>query len=428
MKKRIISCVLVFVILFCISGFNYTFALSAESKPHFYDVTLDKEGEILGDGDTITITCKFSDSQLNFDRCYALICAYSTNIRIELLYDNSKSIFSGTYVLGDTYDNSNGPCHIMLIDSPYEFGITTYFNESTHPFGEKSFIFNNKCKQNIHYPITTISKVDAICDKDGHSEEIKCSLCKTLIKKSENIPALNHKYVNSCDTSCNVCGATRKITHTFGEYVYNNDATVEKDGTKTRTCSVCGQKETVTAIGTKWKSSFTDIKTKDFYYKPTLWAVANGITSGTSKTTFSPEEPCTRGQVVTFLWRAAGCPEPTSTTMPFTDVGSKAFYRKAVLWAVEQGITSGTSATTFGPNETCTRGQIATFLWRAKGKPTPKSSNMPFVDVSAKNFAYKAVLWAVENKITSGTSKTTFAPSDPCTRGQIVTFLYRAYK
>ncbi len=238
---------------------------------------------------------------------------------------------------------------------------------------------------------------------------------------------LGHNYTNACDNTCNRCNYTRVTTHTYDDYVYNNDASEKADGTKTRTCSVCGHKDTVTATGTKWKASFTDIKAKDFYYKPTLWAVANNITTGTSKTTFSPEEPCTRGQVVTFLWRAAGCPEPKSNTMPFTDVDSKAFYRKAVLWAVEQGITSGTSATTFSPNETCTRGQIATFLWRAKSKPAPKSSNMPFVDVAKKDFYYKAVQWAVENKITSGTSKTTFAPTDSCTRGQIVTFLYRAY-
>ncbi len=237
-----------------------------------------------------------------------------------------------------------------------------------------------------------------------------------------------HQYDDSCDKDCNICGATRTIPHVYGDYVSDNNASEKADGTKTRTCSVCGHEETVTAVGTKWQSSFTDIKTKDFYYKPTLWAVANGITTGTSKTTFSPNEACTRGQIVTFLWRAAGCPEPTTTTMPFTDVKNSAFYKKAVLWAVENGITSGTSKTTFSPNAPCTRGQIATFLWRAKGKPAPKSANMPFGDVAKKDFYYKAVQWAVENKITSGTSKTTFAPTDSCTRGQIVTFLYRAYK
>ena len=158
-----------------------------------------------------------------------------------------------------------------------------------------------------------------------------------------------------------------------------------------------------------------------------LWAVSKEITKGTSETSFSPDEDCTRGQIVTFLWRAAGCPEPTTTNMPFADVTGKAFYKKAVLWAVENGITSGLTATRFGPNDPCTRGQIATFLWRAKGKPEPTTTDMPFTDVKAKDYYYKAVLWAVENKITTGTLATTFSPKDTCTRGQIVTFLYRAY-
>ncbi len=255
-------------------------------------------------------------------------------------------------------------------------------------------------------------------DKNIHFD--MCITCGDMINSNP------HGFENACDTDCE-CGYVRTTNHTYGEYVYNGDATAEKDGTKTCICSVCGHTETVTAVGTMWQNPFNDIKIKDFYYAPTLWAVANDITTGTSKTTFSPEEACTRGQIVTFLWRAAGYPEPEATTMPFTDVKNSAYYRKAVLWAVENGITTGTSETTFSPNDPCTRGQIATFLWRANGKPALKSANMPFNDVAKKDFYYTAVLWAVENKITSGTSKTTFAPQDSCTRGQIVTFLYRAY-
>ena len=175
-----------------------------------------------------------------------------------------------------------------------------------------------------------------------------------------------------------------------------------------------------------YKNPFTDIKESDFYYAPVLWAVENGITSGTSKTTFAPNEACTRGQIATFLWRAAGCPNPKTSKNPFTDVKSSDFYYKAVLWAVGEGITSGTSKTTFGPNAPCTRGQIATFLHRAAGSPAPKGSNNPFKDVGSNQYYYKAVLWAVENNITSGTSATTFSPNAACTRGQIVTFLYRS--
>ena len=214
--------------------------------------------------------------------------------------------------------------------------------------------------------------------------------------------------------------------HSFGEYVYNNDATTKADGTKTRTCSVCGAKDTVTAEGTKVANPFTDVKTGAFYEEAVLWAVGKDITNGLTDTTFGPGKTCTRGQIVAFLWRAAGSPEPKTTTNPFTDVKEGKFYYKAVLWAVENGITNGTSATTFGPNNPCTRGQVVTFLWRAKGGEKVSASN-PFTDVN-KGFYVDAVAWAVKNEITTGVSATSFAPGKPCTRGQIVTFLYRAYK
>ena len=175
-----------------------------------------------------------------------------------------------------------------------------------------------------------------------------------------------------------------------------------------------------------YPAGFTDVTSSAFYSEPVAWAVANNITSGTSPATFSPDEGCTRGQVVTFLWRAAGSPEPAGSKNPFRDVKSDAYYYKAVLWAVQNEITSGTSATTFSPNDVCTRGQIVTFQWRANGLPTPKNTKNPFKDVKSSDYFYSAVLWAVENKITLGTDTTHFSPSDTCTRGQIVTFLYRA--
>lgn len=170
---------------------------------------------------------------------------------------------------------------------------------------------------------------------------------------------------------------------------------------------------------------FQDVPDSVFYYEPVLWAVSNGITSGTAPNKFSPDANCTRGQVVTFLWRAAGCPEPESTDSPFQDVSSRAFYYKATLWAAENGITAGTSANTFSPDATCTRGQVVTFLWRAAGKPAPQSQTCAFGDVQQNSFYYQAMLWAVGEKITTGISKTSFAPDNNCSRGQIVTFLYR---
>ena len=171
---------------------------------------------------------------------------------------------------------------------------------------------------------------------------------------------------------------------------------------------------------------FQDVPSDAYYFEAVNWAVANSVTNGTSETTFSPNVGCTRAQVVTFLWRAAGQPEPTEGTNPFTDVKEGTYYYKAVLWAVEKGITNGTSETTFDPDETCTRGQIVTFLWRRAGKPAPTGANNPFADVKPSAYFGSAVLWAVEKGITNGTSETTFEPNEDCTRAQVVTFLFRA--
>lgn len=170
---------------------------------------------------------------------------------------------------------------------------------------------------------------------------------------------------------------------------------------------------------------FVDVPQGAYYESAVAWAVKNNITSGTSKTTFSPADPCTRGQIVTFLWRAAESPKPKNTSCPFGDVTKDKFYYNAVLWAMENGITEGTSKTTFSPSNPCTRAQIVTFLWRAAGSPKPKNTSCPFGDVTKGKFYYDAVLWAVENGITEGTSKTTFSPAKPCTRAQVVTFIYR---
>ena len=170
---------------------------------------------------------------------------------------------------------------------------------------------------------------------------------------------------------------------------------------------------------------FDDVSAGTFYYDAVLWAVDTGVTKGTSSTKFSPGEPCTRGQVVTFLWRSAGSPEPESSYNPFMDLKTDAYYYKAVLWAVQKGITKGMTETTFAPDESCTRGQVVTFLYRHAGEPSPAANGCAFTDVTAGAYYYKAMLWAVENEITKGVSSTSFAPDATCTRGHIVTFLYR---
>lgn len=170
---------------------------------------------------------------------------------------------------------------------------------------------------------------------------------------------------------------------------------------------------------------FTDVNIGDYFFKPVKWAVEKGVTSGTGSGAFSPNANSTRSQIVTFLWRAYGQPEPTSTVNQFTDVSRDAYYYKAVLWAAEKGITSGTGGTNFGINGDCTRAQAVTFLWRAAGQPTAKS-NSSFSDVDNDAYYTEAVKWAVENNITSGTGNGRFSPDQVCTRAQIVTFLYRA--
>ena len=163
-------------------------------------------------------------------------------------------------------------------------------------------------------------------------------------------------------------------------------------------------------------SPFDDVRSSQYFYQPVKWAVANGITTGTSAATFSPDQTCTRGQIITFLWRAAGSPEPENAT-PFSDVKEDAYYAKATAWAAEQGMEEGAA---FSPDAPCTRLMAVEFMW--KYADSPEAPKAPFADVASD-----AVNWAVKQGVTNGTSATTFSPEQTCTRGQIVTFLYRGF-
>lgn len=174
------------------------------------------------------------------------------------------------------------------------------------------------------------------------------------------------------------------------------------------------------------KNPFEDLNEETYYYDAALWAFENQITDGVDETHFAPEANATRGQVVTFLWRAAGCPQPTVSETDFEDVNSYAYYYDAVLWAVENGITGGIDEKHFAPEANATRGQVLTFLWRANGCPQAENAENIFEDVKSYAYYYDAVLWAVENGITGGIDESHFAPEDKITRGQFVTFLYRA--
>lgn len=195
-------------------------------------------------------------------------------------------------------------------------------------------------------------------------------------------------------------------------------------GNKSAACTVTVSKPLVPEVpGT----SFTDVPAGAYYEEAVGWAVEKGITKGTSDSTFTPDGVCTRAQAVTFLWRAAGSPAAKAGSLPFADVKAGSYYDDAVRWAVENGVTVGTSATTFSPNATCSRAQIVTFLWRAQKSPAAGSAN-PFDDVAGSAYYADAVQWAVQKNITKGTGATAFSPDANCIRAQIVTFLYRSMK
>ena len=261
------------------------------------------------------------------------------------------------------------------------------------------------------------------CTMQGYTTHI-CFIC-------------GHSYVDS------YVGVT---SHSYSDWETIKDAACTEKGEESHSCTTCGatEKRDVDALGHNFEDGtctrcgeaepevpvvnpFTDVIDGKWYFDAVLWAVDKGVTTGLTPTEFGPNEVCTRAQVVTFLWRAAGQPAPTSDNNPFTDVSDSKYYYDAVLWAVEQGITEGYgSKTTFCPNQECSRAEIVTFLYRTAGNPAVQSANNPFVDVPDGKWYCNAVLWAVSEDITKGHgSDTTFCPDLDCTRAEIVTFLYR---
>ena len=205
------------------------------------------------------------------------------------------------------------------------------------------------------------------------------------------------------------------------QYVVKPTATLP--GIGMGTCSRCG----LIGVEQEVPPIFSDVTADAFYSEPLDYCHGRGWVTGVTENTFAPGSACVRAQVVTFLWRAAGCPKPATKYNPFTDVAETDFYYSAVLWAVENGITNGTDATHFSPMGVCNRAQVVTFLWRAFGQPESASTEHPFTDVQSGSWYESPVLWAMENGITAGMTPTAFGPTANCNRAQIVTFLYRAY-
>ena len=279
---------------------------------------------------------------------------------------------------------------------------------------------------------------DPTCTQAGYTTHT-CGTCGDSYV-SNYTDALGHSYESvvtepTCTQAgyttytCGTCGDSYVSNHTdaqgheYGDWYVLTEATLNTPGEERRDCIRCDHYES--RVIPMLENPFVDVTQEWYYYDAVLWAYYEGITTGRTETEFMPNEPCTRDQIVTFLWRASGCPEPESLEYGFTDVVSGSFYEKAVAWAVENGITKGLTKTAFGPTKPCTRDQVVTFLWRYFGSPEPTIDN-PFEDVEEGKFYDKAVLWAYENGITTGKTATTFLPHTTCTRGQIMTFLFRA--
>ncbi len=357
-----------------------------------------------------------------------------------------------------TLDGTAGVAMFMQPNNAvYSFKPTPLGASHTHTYGTewKSDAYKHwhecscgaKSEEAAHTASDWITDTAATATTDGTKHK-ECTVCKRVLETG-TIPATGGGVstyaitVNSAkngDVTSSHKSAAKDTTITLTvepdkgytlETITATDASgnklklTEKDGKYTFTMPA--SKVTVKATFMEDNSMlnfFVDVPADAYYYDAVLWAAEEGITGGVDATHFAPNATCTRAQAVTFLWRAAGSPAPKSSEMPFTDVAAGSYYETAVLWAVENGITKGTSDTTFTPNAKCTRAQIVTFLWRSQKSPASDSVN-PFTDVAADAYYNTAVLWAAENGITGGTSATTFSPNNDCTRAQIVTFLFR---
>ena len=345
----------------------------------------------------------------------------------------------------DTYVDKLG--HDMVVDAAVPATCTeTGLTEGGH-CSRCDYKIAQEATPKLGHDMVTDAAVPATCTETGLTEGSHCSRCDYKVAQ-QTTPKLGHDWGDpvyewaddhSAITATRVCKRDPDHTETENGVVTSTvtkEATYDAEGEITYTATFANPAfEPQTAVvslprlerpaPTPAENPFTDIRESAYYHDPVLWAVANNVTNGTSASTFSPDEGCTRAQVVTFLWRAAGKPDPASSENPFSDVKEGAYYYNAVLWAVEKGITNGTSDKSFSPDETCTRAQIVTFLWRYEEQPAPAGTNNPFADVKPNAYFGSAVLWAVETGITNGTSATTFDPEDTCTRAQVVTFLYR---
>ena len=305
---------------------------------------------------------------------------------------------------------------------PHTFGEWTVWEDPTclTPGREGHRCIHCRYPESITIPALghdwEVTVTEPTCTTGGYTTYHCCNCLRTYTE--DETEALGHDWqITVTESTCTEGGYTTYTCRTCATSFRINETEALGHDYIDGSCTRCGAAEPVT---------FADVPTDSFYHEPVQWAVEQGITAGTGEGTFSPENTCMRAHAVTFLWRAEGCPEPESTDNPFTDVTEADFYYKAVLWAVEQGITNGISANRFGPYESCNRAQVVTFLWRAKGCPAA-ASEPGFTDVTSGAWYAAPIAWAVELGITNGMGDGTFGVDIPCNRAQMVTFLYRAY-
>ena len=303
-------------------------------------------------------------------------------------------------------------------DGNVQYPDYVHFDDHAHRY-VKGELTSRNCEESSFYPYTC-----TICGDEVDSP---------IYKKSQHVWDEGRVTVEpTCNQngwkgrSCTVCGATIKVVvyalgHSFVETVLA-EPTYDTPGKIQYTCTRCG---TTGEYETPVKEPFEDVVHGSFYRDAVIWATEQGVTTGIDTTHFQPNSQCTRAQAVTFLWRSVGKPEHSENMIQFEDVGREQFYYDPVGWAVENGVTNGVDSVQFAPDAACTRGQIVTFLWRSAGCPQPTGEKMPFRDVETGSYYEAAVQWAVENGITNGAAEDQFQPNVACTRAQIVTFLYR---
>ena len=326
----------------------------------------------------------------------------------------------GSSIMADYYDYATHyPAPDMKYDYIYLYDAGSYtFYSNTYEQDDGSYKFNLKWKIDVpEWDILDGGRIESV---DIRSKEANVTFGGEVLEpKTDYTLALENVEGTNLVRVTVTCKNLFKGTLSGLYYADTGNPYYCDHDWKGTCCQNCGAFR---------RNPFTDVPEDSWYIDPVLWALENGITTGATETTFNPNGTCLRAQVVTFLHRAEGSPAPSATENPFTDVKSTDFFYKPVLWAVEESITNGTSATTFGSYDNCNRAAVVTFLWRAAGCPEPETTENPFSDVKPTDFFYKAVLWAVENGITNGVDATHFGPTQTCNRAQVVTFLYRAYQ